>query len=105
MRRAARVDSNHGEIVAALRSVPGVSVCSLAGMGFGLPDLLVGLAGQNYLVEVKDGEKCPSHRKLTPDQRNFFLRWKGKPPVVLTSAGAAASWARQVELPEGLEGL
>ena len=101
MRRAARLDGNHGAVVAALKSA-GLSVQSLAGLGDGVPDLLVGLAGQNYLVEVKDGEKCPSRQKLTPDQQRFFLGWKGKPPVVLTSAGAAASWARQVELPEGL---
>ena len=100
------MDGNHSEIVKALRSVSGVSVQSLAGVGDGVPDLIVGLAGQNYLVEVKDGAKTPSRRTLTHDQRDFFSRWKGKPPVVLTSAGAAADWARQIarpySTPEGL---
>ena len=103
MRRAARVDGNHAEIVAALRSFPGVSVCSLASLGNGVPDLIVGLAGQNYLVEVKDGEKSQSRQSLTPDQERFFLRWKGKPPVVLTSAGKALSWARQIARPYSVE--
>ena len=59
MRRAAQVDGNHAEIVTALRSVAGVSVCSLAGLGDGVPDLLVGARGLSYLCEVKDGEKTP----------------------------------------------
>ena len=64
-RRASRLDDNHGEIVTALRSVSGVSVSSLAGLGDGVPDLLVGARRVNYLCEIKDGEKPPSRRSLT----------------------------------------
>ena len=81
MRRAAKVDANHGEIVTALRA-EGASVQSLAGVGAGCPDLVVGLAGQSFLVEVKDGEKCPSHRTLTPDQKRWILKWTGSPVVI-----------------------
>ena len=45
MRRAARTDSNHEEIVKALRAV-GATVQSLAGVGHGVPDLLVGYQGK-----------------------------------------------------------
>ena len=73
-----RTDANHGEIVEALLSVAGVAVHSLAGVGCGCPDLLVGAEGKTYLVEVKDGEKCPSHRTLTPDQKKWIKEWTGE---------------------------
>ena len=96
MRRAPRTDANHGEIVTALRSVSGVSVCSLAGLGNGVPDLLIGANGRTYLVEVKDGEKCPSRRSLTPDQRRWIERWTGSEVRILTDTAQARSWARRI---------
>ena len=96
MRRAANLDGNHGEIVEALLSITGVSVHSLAGVGCGVPDLLVGARGLTFLVEVKNGEKPPSHRTLTPDQTKWIGRWTGSPVVVLLDAGKALSWARSI---------
>ena len=96
MRRAAKVDANHGEIIEALLSVSGVTVHSLAGVGCGCPDLLIGARGLSYLAEIKDGEKCPSHRTLTPDQRKWILKWTGSPVVILLDAGKALSWARRI---------
>ena len=54
MRRAARVDDNHAKIVASLRLV-GCTVLDLSAVGQGCPDIMVGLAGVNYLIEIKDG--------------------------------------------------
>ena len=54
-RRAHRLDANQDVIVNALCAVPDVSVCSLAGVAAGCPDLLVGIRGVTHLVEVKDG--------------------------------------------------
>lgn len=68
-RRAARVDANHGEIVAEFRRL-GCAVESLAGVGKGVPDLLVCAHGRNELVEVKT-EKG----KLTEDQVKWFEKW------------------------------
>ena len=96
MRRAAKLDANHGGIVEALLSVEGVSVHSLAGVGCGCPDLLVGARGLTYLVEVKDGEKRPSHRTLTPDQRKWIREWTGSPVVLLLDASKALAWARRI---------
>ena len=101
MRRAAKIDANHGEIVKALRSVSGVSVCSLAGVGCGCPDLLIGANGRTYLVEIKDGEKWPSHRTLTPDQRTWIRKWTGSPVVVLIDGGKALAWARRIAAAPG----
>ena len=95
MRRAARVDGNHAEIVTALRAA-GATVQSLAAIGAGCPDLVVGLAGKTFLVEVKDGLKTPSHRVLTSDQRRWIERWTGSEVRILTDTGQATSWARRI---------
>ena len=76
MRRAAAVGRNQPEIVAALRAV-GATVQPLHSVGQGCPDLLVGWRGGNYLLEVKDGDKAPSKRALTPDQVEWHGGWKG----------------------------
>lgn len=74
--KAKKIDKNHGEIVNALRKA-GATVQSLAGVGDGCPDLLVGYRGVNYLIEVKDGSKIPSKQKLTADQIKWHLLWGG----------------------------
>lgn len=83
MKRSARVDNNQKEIVKALRSI-GATVESLASVGCGVPDLLVGYHGTNYLLEVKDGEKPPSKQRLTPDETNWHLLWRGRVAIVRT---------------------
>lgn len=91
MRRAARTDANHSEVVRALLDA-GCSVQSLAMVGCGVPDLLVWSPTAGYvLVEVKDGDKAPSKRALTPDQVKFHRAWKGPIAVVETVAEALAA--------------
>jgi len=81
MRRAARIDGNQTEIVQALRRVgASVSITSMVGSGF--PDIVVGFRGVNWLVEIKDGSKPPSRRKLTGDEQTFFDTWHGQVNVV-----------------------
>jgi hypothetical protein len=82
MRRAAKVDRNQAEIVEALRAV-GCSVQPLHTVGNGCPDLLVGKAGRNVLIECKDGLKPPSARVLTDDQQEWHLDWRGDPVRVV----------------------
>jgi hypothetical protein len=76
MRYAARVDANQTQIVSALRAA-GATVQSLSAVGQGCPDLLVGYQGINILMELKDGKKPPSERKLTSDQIVWHSEWKG----------------------------
>jgi Holliday junction resolvase len=81
VRRAAKIDANQTEIVKALRQV-GASVQSLASTGKGCPDLLVGFRGVNWLLEIKDGQKVKSARKLTPDQVEWHESWRGRVYIV-----------------------
>ena len=69
-----RVDANQPDIVAALRRA-GCSVQSLAMVGHGVPDLLVGRHGDLFLLEVKDGAKPPSKQKLTQDEIEWIAKW------------------------------
>lgn len=68
----ARIDTNHKEIVAALRQA-GATVVSLAAMKRGCPDILVGYNGETILMEIKRDAKA----KFTSDQLDFMGKWKG----------------------------
>jgi hypothetical protein len=90
MHQHGRVDSNHDGIVDALRQM-GASVTSLADLGGGVPDLLVGLGGETELVEVKGGKG-----KLTDDQVEWHATWRGRPVRVLRSVEQALSLAEEM---------
>lgn len=96
-RRAARIDDNQTEIVERLREV-GATVQSLASVGKGCPDLLVGYHGQNYLLEIKDGDKPPSARRLTDDERIWHEHWRG--PVYVVE-----SWVEALRVIGAFQGL
>ena len=81
MRCAAKIDANQPEIVLALRQA-GASVQPLHGVGGGCPDILAGWQGQNFLIEIKDGSKPPSARKLTTDQVRWHDIWQGQKAIV-----------------------
>jgi Holliday junction resolvase len=87
MRRAAKIDDNQTAIVEALRAA-GCSVVSLAAVGKGCPDIACGRQGRTFLLEIKDGGKPPSARKLTAEQRYFHSIWKGHAVVVTDVAEA-----------------
>lgn len=76
VRRAAKVDGNHAEIVKALRKA-GCSVLSLAPIGRGAPDILAGHKGRNVLIEVKRPKG-----KLNDQQQEFKAAWRGDLCVV-----------------------
>ena len=95
MRRAAKKDANHVEIVAALRKA-GATVVDLGAVGHGVPDLLIGHRGKTMLMEIKDGNKPPSARKLTPDEAAWHESWRGQVAIVesVDEAIAAAQAVR-----------
>ena len=75
MRRNARVDANQPEIVKGLRKA-GASVLILSNLK-NCFDILVGFRGINYIMEIKDGTKPPSKRKLTEGEQKFADEWQG----------------------------
>lgn len=90
MRRAHRVDANHGAIIDALRRV-GALVADTSALGGGFPDLVVAFRGRLVLLEVKDGAKSPSERKFTVPEQAFHLLWRDHVRVVESTAQAMAA--------------
>lgn len=88
MRRASKVDDNQAQVVAALRAA-GATVRLLHAVGDGCPDLLVGYRGLTYLIEVKDGRRPPSERRLTPAQEVWHRTWNGWPVAVVLDIDGA----------------
>lgn len=76
MRRAARKDDNHNEVAKHLKDA-GWKLLDLSGVGNGCPDILAGRGGFLALLELKDGTKPPSARKLTDAQERFWKDWPG----------------------------
>ena len=74
---AKKVDIIQHEIIQKLRSVVGVTVFPTHMAHFGFPDIVVGRAGVNYLLEIK----MPG-QKLTKYQEEFHNNWRGKVSVV-----------------------
>lgn len=91
MRRRARVDANHAAVRGALR-LCGWVVVDLSATGRGLPDLVAVKAGRCVFIEVKDGSRPPSARRLTPDQERLHADFaaKGFPVRVITSVDEVA---------------
>lgn len=92
--RGKRTDDTQREIVGAFRDLR-CSVADCSGLGRGFPDLVLGLRDihgclHNLLVEVKDGSKSPSRRKLTPAQVDFHAEWRGNIHIVASVAEAVA---------------
>lgn len=101
-----RADANQPQIVSALRAVS-ASVAHTHTIGKGFPDIVVGIEGLsvlgnkqkildalkdipgikiiegvNLLVEIKDGSKSESARKLTPDEQDWHFKWRGQICIV-----------------------
>jgi len=78
-----RTDDNQTSIVKALRDA-GASVQSLASIGRGCPDLLVGYAGKTHLIEVK-----ARTGKLTVQESDWALWWNGAEVRIVRSVEQA----------------
>jgi len=73
--RANRIDANQTEIVRYFR-LWGCSVLNISSLK-NCCDLLVSLHGRTIAVEIKDGNKPKSARKLTAGEHKFKEEWKG----------------------------
>ena len=79
-RAQGRKDANHKELVDYWRSLGGSwqDTCEI-------PGALDGIAGMNGIdvrVEIKDGSKPKSTRRLTDAEQIVFNSWRGRKPVV-----------------------
>ncbi len=63
-----------------------MSVAHTHAVGKGFPDIICCSckSNQNYLFEIKDPDKLPSQRKLTPDEKEFHKKWQGQIDIIET---------------------
>jgi hypothetical protein len=85
--RVRKVDANQPDIVATFRAM-GCEVWITSEIGRGAPDLVVRKGTAVRLVEVKDGSKPPSARKLTEDEEDFKDKWEPVYAVIETQEQA-----------------
>jgi hypothetical protein len=67
----------------------GWSVLDLADHGDGVPDYAVAKDGYAALLEIKDGTKSPSARKLTEKEQKVKDGWQGGYVIALSGEDAA----------------
>jgi hypothetical protein len=91
MRRAARRDDNEQSIIKAMRA-EGAYVKQINDEG--LFDLLVSYRGETLMVEVKDGAKPPSARRLTDAEQKFHDEWPGSDLYIVNSVEEAIALLR-----------
>lgn len=82
-----KIDAAQSAIVAALRKV-GATVQSLADIGRGCPDLLVGFRSRTYLFEVKTARIA----QLTQAEAIWHADWRGQPVYVVHDAQEALTY-------------
>jgi hypothetical protein len=91
MRRAARRDDNEKEIVAAMREAGAyVKVINDEGTF----DLLCWHNGRTLLLEIKDGSKPLSARRLTDAEQKFHDAWPGDNLYIVNSVEEALALLR-----------
>ena len=92
---AKRTDGNHNQVKVDFKAaMPEASVEDMSHVGGGVPDLAIGVFGDNFWVEIKDPTKPPCKRRLTNAQVGFHTNWQGTVWVCHSAAEIGANIAR-----------
>ena len=83
VRQRAKRDANHNDLVKVFEAL-GASWFDTSQLP-GELDGVVGVAGIDQRVEIKNGNNIPSKRKLTSEEADTFTEWRGRRPVVVES--------------------
>jgi hypothetical protein len=67
-RRLKRKDANHSACTEAVRAVGAVTIDCTGDPSIGFDEIWL-WRGQTFLIEIKDGSKPASRRRLTPNER------------------------------------
>jgi hypothetical protein len=80
-RRAAKVDDNQKEIVALFRKLDWTVL--IISQLKNCCDIIVSKSGRTVAIEIKDGGKPPSARKLSDGEVKFRDAWQGEYQLVI----------------------
>jgi hypothetical protein len=96
MRQSCRKDANHGPIKQIFLEY-GFDAIDTAGYSGKMLDLLVTLGHHFFsFIEIKDGSKPPSQRKLTTDEKDFIAKRPDHCTVIETTEQARAFCAHVI---------
>jgi len=87
-RRAAKVDDNQADTVKLFRKL-GWSVLIISQLK-NCCDIIVSKGGRTIAVEIKDGTKPPSARKLSEGEVKFRDNWAGEYALVICAEDVLA---------------
>ena len=81
-RRAAKVDDNQADVVKLFRKL-GWTVLIISQLK-NCCDIIISKSGRTVAVEIKDGKKPPSQRKLSDGEIKFRDNWQGEYAIIET---------------------
>lgn len=84
-----RTDDNHAAVMAVFQAM-GCTVMDTSQIGRGFGDCVIGVAGIDQIVEIKNGTQKPSDRRLTDAEDKFHSTWRGRKPAVVLNVDDAA---------------
>jgi hypothetical protein len=91
MIRHSKKDANHNAIVGRFQDL-GCTVAELHGAGIaGFPDLVVGVIGRNFLVEIKNPETAYGRSGFNPNQSVFARDWRGAAVIHISTVDEATA--------------
>lgn len=90
--RAMKRDANEKSIVDALRKC-GATVERITSQQAGCPDLVAGIDGRNFLIEVK----MPKLGRLSMAQAEWRDAWKGGKPFILSTTDDVVMFIKLVK--------
>lgn len=94
--RRGRKDANHDVIAQTFRDL-GCSVIDTHRLGHrGFPDLVLGVAGETLVVEVKNPTNTYGRKGLSKSQLEFEQTWRGPPIQIIRSRDEAIAFVTQV---------
>lgn len=89
--RRGKKDANHDAMKLVFEQL-GCSVADLYNAGLpGFPDVVVGVAGKNVLVEIKNPETRYGRSGLNSNQTAFSRDWRGGQVYVVSAAEEVAA--------------
>jgi len=92
VRRAAKIDGTHREIVDALVKM-GATVLPLHTVGNGCPDIAVSIGNRWHMIEIKNGKLAGW--ELTDAQKKFRIKHTA-PVYILDSVDTAIAWLNKL---------
>jgi endogenous inhibitor of DNA gyrase (YacG/DUF329 family) len=93
----AKKDFNHVAISKVLEEL-GAQVFDTSSVGCGFPDCVIGMAGFNHLIEIKNPNTRYGKKGLNPRQKKWTEQWIGSPVHIVRTSDDAVELIKELRL-------